>query len=330
MANYPQIEADNCAPLSEAVERGEVKLIARSRGQYPGIKLPKGALPGLRTIGYWDAVGSQSWGLPMHRNEGIEICYVLSGETSFATDSGEWTLRAGDITITRPWQRHRLGDPRIRPCKLFWMILDVDTTDERSAWEFPDWIGPDLPSRRELLRSFRKNQCCHLVDSEGQLASFMQQTCEKLPDEHPLTTAYLANTINTLLLAIAERLSSGMDTNQQDPQGLDHTIRQFFHGLEASIDKSAEDWNVGEMAHACRVGKSYLTAACRKIFNTTPAEQLNRIRLNHARDLLVNAPEQSVTDIAFQVGFNTSQYFANRFKKQFGRTPQAYRNEQAK
>ncbi|MEM6884316.1 MAG: AraC family transcriptional regulator [Verrucomicrobiota bacterium] len=329
MAELVRTEADNCAPLSEAVDRGEVNLIARSRGQYPGLKLPKGALPGLRTIGYWDAVGPQSWGLPMHRNEGIEICYVLSGETHFATDSQEWMLRAGDITITRPWQRHRLGDPRIRPCKLFWVILDVESVDERSAWEFPDWVGPDAKSRRTLLRVFRKNPCCHLVDPDQQLQPFMQHTCQKLDDDSPLAIAHLAGSINSLLLAVVERLSADIDDAPQDPQGLDHTIRQFFHGLETSVDKAAEPWSVGDMAHACRVGKSYLTSSCRQIFNATPAEQLNRIRLNHARDLLVHDPEQSVTDIAFSVGFNTSQYFANRFRKQFGVTPGTYRNEQA-
>ena len=316
---------DNCSPLTEAVERGEVELVARSRGLYPGIPLRNDELPGLCTVGYWDAVGRQSWGLPMHRNEGIEICYVLSGETKFGTDSEAHTLRAGDITITRPWQRHRLGDPCIRPCKLFWIILDVTTTSERPAWEFPNWIGPDAKSRRELLRVFRKNQCCHISDRDHELQHFMQQSCDQLTDSSPLALAKLASLINALLLAVADRLQAGIAESKNDPQGFDQTIRQFFHGLEASCEKSAEEWNVGEMAHACRVGKSYLTASCRQIFNATPAEQLNRIRLNHARDLLLNQPETSITDIAFTVGFNTSQYFANRFKKQFGCTPVHYR-----
>jgi AraC family L-rhamnose operon regulatory protein RhaS len=322
----PYKQVDDCAPLSRADEFGEVTLVAHSRGQYPGLKLPKQILPGLRTIGYWDAVGPQSWGLPMHRNEGIEICYVLNGETTFATDSGEWMLRSGDITVTRPWQRHRLGDPCIRPCRLFWFILDVETSAERSAWDFPDWIGPDPKSRRELLRIYRKNQMCYLKDNNRRLKSFMEETCEQMNKQNPLAIARLANVINTLLLAVADRLSVGIVEVQQDTRGLDQTIGQFFRGLEVSVDKAAEPWNVGTMAHTCRVGKSYLTTCCRKIFNATPAEQLNRIRLNHAREMLLSEASANITDIAFAVGFNTSQYFASCFKKQFGCTPVDYRN----
>ena len=110
-----ELEPDDCQPLREGMERGEVEMFARVRGQYPGTPLEEGRLPGLRTVGYWDAVGPQSWGLPMHRNEGIEICYLLSGETAFATDHESVLLRPGDITITRPWQRHRLAIPTSAP-----------------------------------------------------------------------------------------------------------------------------------------------------------------------------------------------------------------------
>ena len=138
--------ADDCQPLKKAVAEGRVHLAARVRGQYPGTPLASGQLPNLRTIGYWDAVGPQSWGLPKHRNEGIEICYLLNGETTFATDEESVMLRPGDITITRPWQNHQLGDPHIRHCKLFWVILDVETGPGRNQWQFPDWIGPDPDS----------------------------------------------------------------------------------------------------------------------------------------------------------------------------------------
>ncbi|MBK1875301.1 helix-turn-helix domain-containing protein [Pelagicoccus mobilis] len=319
------LQADDCSPLEEAEERGEVRLVACGRGQYPGRRLEGGQLPGLRTIGYWDAVGLQTWGLPMHRNEGIEICYLLSGETAFATDSERYVLRPGDITITRPWQRHRLGDPNIRACKLFWFILDVESGDGRAAWEFPSWIGPDAESRRELLKVFRKNQRCQIRDEKQGLRRFMEKACSRLDEESQLSTARIANMINFLLLEVADRLSGDISDETSDPQGFDQTIREFFHGLEASVEKAAEPWAVADIAHACRVGVTYLTASCKEIFNTTPSEQLNKVRLFHAAKLLKEREERSVTDIAMATGFSTSQYFATKFRKQFGVTPQGYR-----
>lgn len=316
--------SDDCSPLTSAVDRGEVSLIAYSRGQYPGIRLKTGILTGLRSIGVWNAVGPQHWGLPMHRNEGIEICYVLSGQTEFATDTEQRTLRAGDITITRPWQRHCLGNPNIRPCKLFWIIIDVESSKQSSIWELPEWVGPDIHSRRELLRTYRQNQCCHLIDKGGDLKRVVERSFQFAQADGPLITAHLSNLVNSVLLTVAERLSADIAQSSKDPQGFDQTIGYFFKGLEASVDKAAEPWTVNSMAHACRVGKSYLTTSCREIFNTTPSEQVNLIRLHHAGRMLHSDKTRTITEIAFEVGFNSSQYFANRFKKQFGCTPAQY------
>lgn len=322
-----KLQADGCEPLREAVARGEVRMEARVRGQYPGTPLESGRLPGLRTIGYWDAQGPQHWGLPMHRNEGIEICYLLSGELTFATDHESVLLRPGDITITRPWQRHRLGDPHIRACRLLWLILDVESADDREEWQFPDWIGPDEAARRELLRIFRMNQLCHVIDEGRTLQRFLLDACDRVTAPGALGTAHLADTVNHLLLAVARILSGDAAGHHGDPHGFDRTVQGFFHGLEASVETAAEAWTVNNMARACRVGVTYLTASCKEIFNATPSDQLCRIRLAHAARLLREQSECSITEIAFRVGFNSSQYFATRFRKQFGTTPGAFREE---
>ena len=319
---------DDCAPLIEAAARGEVELVARGRGQYPGAKLPAGALPGLRSIGCWNAVGPQTWGLPMHRNEGIELCVLLSGETAFATDHEECVLRSGDLTITRPWQRHRLGDPRIGACRLFWFILDVESTSERPIREFPGWIGPDQRTRRDLLRVLRRNPSCRISGAASQLREVVAEGCQRLASPGPFVLAHIANLINTLLFDLSERLAWGAGAETADQQGFDHTIRQFFQGMEASLDKASEPWTVDEMARICRVGKSYLTRSCRRIFNATPGEQLNWVRLNHARRLLLERPGMTVTEVAMASGFNTSQYFATRFRRKFGLAPQQFRLRQ--
>lgn len=319
--------ADDCSPLVEAEKRGEVRLHGFARGQYPGRRLQVEQLPGLRSIGYWDAVGRQTWGLPFHRNEGIEICYLLSGECHFFTDSGEWRLQAGDLTVTRPWQRHQLGNPTIGAGKLFWFILDVEAASPGAAWTFPMWVGPDAESRKNYLRLFRQNPRCHLADTKNCIRGFVEHSCSIL-DQEPstLTMAGIAAGINCILHAVGERLAAQPEENKGDPRGFDQTIRQFYLGLESSVDKAAEPWTVESIAHACRVGKSYLTTACKRIFNTTPRDQLNAIRLQHAARLLRQSGDIRVTDVAFATGYNSSQYFARSFKKAFGLRPAEYRS----
>lgn len=317
---------DDCQPLTDAVGRGEVQLVALARGQYPGQRLAKDILPGLRTIGYWDAHGKQTWGLPMHRNEGIEICCLLRGACQFATDETTWNLSPGDVTITRPWQRHRVGNPHIHASKLFWLILDVADDSGTGVWEIPEWVGPDASSRRELLRVFRRNQRNFIPDGEARLRQTIEQGCESLAQPGPFGTAATGALINQVMVSVARILMAETHDSAQDVQGFNQTILQFYRGLEYSVETAAEPWTVDNVARSCRIGVTYLTAACREIFHMTPMEQLNRIRLEHAARLLVKEPATTITRIALRCGFNSSQYFANRFKRHFGRTPGDYRS----
>ncbi|NMC02585.1 MAG: substrate-binding domain-containing protein [Chloroflexi bacterium] len=77
---------------------------------------------------------------------------------------------------------------------------------------------------------------------------------------------------------------------------------------------------------ARRVGLSedYLTACFRQELGKTPIAYLNCYRVYQAKRLLKES-DQTITDIAFNVGFSDSGYFARVFKREVGVSPQAYR-----
>ena len=117
--------ADTCEPLKRAAASGGLHLEAISRGGYPGTRLPGNELKELCMAGYWNAPGQQDWGLGWHCNEGIEIGYVSAGRLPFGVGEESLKVGPGDLTVTRPWQRHRVGDPNVPACHYSWVILDV-------------------------------------------------------------------------------------------------------------------------------------------------------------------------------------------------------------
>jgi AraC family transcriptional regulator, melibiose operon regulatory protein len=59
---------------------------------------------------------------------------------------------------------------------------------------------------------------------------------------------------------------------------------------------------------------------------------LKKTPLNYVTDyriqkslLLLQQPESTVTDVAYQVGFNSTSYFIGQFKKSMNMTPLAYK-----
>ena len=130
--------ADDCEPLRQAVARGEVKLQALARRGYPGSAMPARVLPEVSTVGFWDAATPQTWGLDWHCNEGIEFTYLSRGRLDFAVDGRSHPLESGCLTITRPWQRHRVGNPHVQASRLHWLILDVSVRRPNQDWCWPD------------------------------------------------------------------------------------------------------------------------------------------------------------------------------------------------
>ena len=61
----------------------------------------------------------------------------------------------------------------------------------------------------------------------------------------------------------------------------------------------------------------------------TPNDYLRRMRLEAARELLANT-SRPVTEIAFKVGFNSSQYFSTVFLQYTGVTPTGFRSREAR
>jgi AraC family L-rhamnose operon regulatory protein RhaS len=73
------------------------------------------------------------------------------------------------------------------------------------------------------------------------------------------------------------------------------------------------------------VGVTALVEYVRAQANLSPMKYLNRCRIEHAGRLLREQPGRSITDVAFDCGFSSSQYFASQFRLHFGCTPRAYR-----
>ena len=314
--------ADSCEPLKAAEQRGELYLRGWARGNYPGILLPRNMLPQLRSIGVWDATRPQNWGLDLHCNEGIEFTYMERGKTAFEVDGKEWLLRKGDLTITRPWQFHRVGNPNIGASRLIWVIIDVDVRRPNQPWHWPDWLVCTARDLRRLTDLLRHNeQPVWQVDNEVARAFAKLDGLLEVgePAESQTRLTLVLNELIVALMEMLERKGIPLDEHLSTTQ---RTVKMFLDELPKHLDIH---WTLDEMAGECGLSRSQFSSYCKQITNRTPIEFLTDCRVEAASRLLNQDPNLSVTDVAYACGFNSSQYFATAFRKQTGRTPSEFR-----
>jgi len=314
--------ADTCEPLEAAARRGEVRLVALGRGSYPGRRLPASDLREVRSVGFWDARGIQSWGLDWHRNEGIEFTYLAGGQLPFAVDQRTVTLEPGDLTITRPWQRHRVGDPQVPASRLIWLILDVGVRRPNQAWRWPKWLLLSPAKQQRLTHQLRHNeQPAWRANREVArcFEAIRAATAGKPTGENVTRLKIL---INELLVALAALLEKNRPRLDAKLSSTERTVKLFLADMAQRCD---EPWTLETMAKQCGLGRTHFSHYCRKLTNRTPLDYLAEYRIQRAVTLLRQQPALRITDVAFDCGFQSSQYFASVFARRMGCAPREFR-----
>ena len=314
--------ADTCERLVSASERNELTFKALARGSYPGKPLAKNELPGVKTVGYWDSLQPQNWGLDWHRNEGIELTFVMNGHLEFLVDGVTYHLKANDLTITRPWQPHKVGDPNVGICKLLWVIIDTGVRRPNQDWLWPQWLLLSGSEIAEFTRYLRENEHPVWETNSGirEIFAAVGRTLDGQADGRG--TTYLSILINELIYSLLEMFRTRQVPLKESLTSNRRNVEIFLNDLKKNSD---HEWTVEDMAEECEIGKTRFIDYCKRITNMTPSQYLTFVRVEKASELLLGYPEKSILDIALESGFSSSQYFASCFRKQKSMTPSEFR-----
>lgn len=316
-------KADTCENLKAAKSRCELHHSAYAHGCYPGVKMPPKMLPELCVACVWDANKDQTWGLPIHRNEGIEFGYLTRGKLDFIVEGVPYKLKAGDLTITRPWQPHQVGNPLISASRMHWLILDVNVRRPNDPWKWPSWINFAAHDLQKLTQLLSHNEQAvwqgnkQIEKCFEKIAEYIQKT-----DKPEAIQTRLQLYINELCLEVFEMLQAKNIKLNARLSSTRRSVEMFLAGLNEHIDYP---WTLEKMAKHCNLGRSRFAHYCKRITNMTAAEYLNHCRIEKAKKLLIENHHLNVLDIAMTCGFESSQYFATVFKKKIGITPSQYR-----
>ena len=80
-----------------------------------------------------------------------------------------------------------------------------------------------------------------------------------------------------------------------------------------------------DIARSCGVSKVHLSRKFKEKIGIGLNEYIGIYRLKAAKELLLTRDKMSICEVAFECGFNDSNYFSSLFKKTYGVTPSQYR-----
>lgn len=127
-----------------------------------------------------------------------------------------------------------------------------------------------------------------------------------------------------LLTIFAQHLS--MLSNQVVVQHENAEPPVITRAKEYIQEHQTENLRLGQVAKACNTSTFYFCKMFKKVTGINFTDYLSRVRIEKSKNLLLN-PNLRVSEIAFEVGFQSLTHFNRVFKKILGQSPTEYREQ---
>ncbi len=273
-----------------------------------------------------------NWNVADHGHEFQEMVYVERGRSEHdVAIEGErraprrFTLLPGDCFLIAPGERHAYVEPRNL---VVWNIIfeprvfGSEADALRSIPGLAEFLFVE-PLFRHEGRTMAK---VHLGvgEREGVLACLQGASGELKQRLDGFRVAARAQFLHLLvLLARAWR--------RQHPSGAGTSGSAQAQAVAAATafmeEHFGEDLSLRAIADQALLSPHHFSEVFKRHCGMPPWDFLLQLRLGRAKELLASSDRQ-VTDIALEVGFGDSSYFARVFKAQTGMTPRAWRQRE--
>jgi AraC family L-rhamnose operon regulatory protein RhaS len=204
------------------------------------------------------------------------------------------------------------------------MILDVGVRRPHQTWHWPEWIVLTKEDLSELTFKLRNNEKPIWKATAAIIQSFRELARTIEAWNQPRSISRMATCLNQLLLGMLDALSEQQAQENPHLTSRRQAVELFLREIEANPVLCSDVWTIERMAAHCGLGVTAFSKYCRELVNAGPMEFLNGCRLDRAARELREKRNVSITNIALACGFNSSQYFARRFRQRFHMSPSRF------
>jgi AraC family L-rhamnose operon transcriptional activator RhaR/AraC family L-rhamnose operon regulatory protein RhaS len=256
---------------------------------------------------------------PMHVHEFHEIVIILSGSGIHQTIFSKYKIKAGDILVIPKNGYHQYAE--VNNLELMNLLFD----SEKLPIPLIDLYK--LPGFNALFTIkndyFNKNHHYPKFHLEGDefekikriLSEMKGENTKMIPGYRCCLMGYFMVLISNLSRLYTDNLNKINEPSFKIGQVISFINSNFTQNikLESLIEKSG-------------MSRSTFMRKFHQAVGMTPINFILQAKLNEACRLLAQS-DMNISEIAYKVGFNDSNYFARQFYKTIGFTPREFRQK---
>ena len=229
-----------------------------------------------------------------------QLLYITRGKGRLATKpSGVHTIQEGCMFLLFPGEWHTYKPDEATGWNEYWIGFNGKMMDE--------WVSKGFFTKEDPVFNIGLNEDVISLYNKASIIADAQ--------EANYQQALAGITCNIISMAIY--LSRNRDFDKQD-------IASQINLAKAAVHENISTITPTELAEITCVSYSKFRKMFKEYTGFAPSQYIQEVRINMAKELLTNTAV-SIKEIAYELGYENTDYFFTVFKRVTGMTPVNYR-----
>ena len=244
------------------------------------------------------------WHSIQHTHNCSELFYVIEGNGQFLIENQTYPVSMNDLVIVNPNVLHT--ELSLNASPLRYIVLGIE--------------GLELKANTENESS---NFCIiNFKNMRDSILHYLHHMLQEMESQSPGYEIICQDLMEILIVMLGRQTNFSTTLSPVNKK-----INRLCSSTKRYIDNHyKENVSLEILADQNHVSKYYLAHAFTEAFGISPINYLISRRIQEAEYLLTNT-DYSLALISATIGFSSSSYFAQIFKKQKGISPREFRKE---
>ncbi|MCI8554357.1 MAG: AraC family transcriptional regulator [Clostridiales bacterium] len=254
----------------------------------------------------------------LHYHDAFELGYCYSGEGLFLIDGEIMPFQEGAAVMIYRGQLHKAQSASAEGSE--WVFLSADLALTLSDIDPSRLNGLLVPPE-----GFSPADCLLTEQKDPVIPLLIRTVIEELDRKEE---GY-RGTVRALLWAALSRHHRLMRDHCMEDTGTPDLLLEIDPAIHYLTAHFTEEVRIAELAALCHLSEATLRRRFRERLGLSPQDYLHQLRVRDAAMRLMTS-DCSVSEAAYQAGYNTLSCFFRQFCRLYGISPTAWRKERRK
>lgn len=235
----------------------------------------------------------------------VELVFMMKGRQTYQVGQEFYTIYGGEVFLALPDEEHSTGGNPEEKAGFYYLIINVKQLAKEGYLCLAEENSHFLSSFEKKDRRVRKGRTWY-----GTVCRQIWLLCQQ---EEEFVQTKIRNLLSALLLDVAGEETGLIKNNAKE---IDRVLDYIHQNIQRNLDME-------EIAEIMNLSVSRFKAVFTEAVGIPPREYIVRKKLQCCEQELAERGK-NITEIAYEYGFSSSQYFSTVFKRYYNVSPSVY------